>query len=204
MRRLFSVAFALVFVAGVAACGGGEQGTAQKDSGAEKAKATAQKSGGSQQAAGELTMPEWMTVDEEANTVTMDIVSGESDANNSWNFNGYHAGDNARIVVPQGAEVTINFTNQDELTPHSLGIDAQTSNFPATFQEVEPVFEGALTPGATSMSDATQTGETDTITFTASEAGDYAVVCYLPGHANQGMWIHFRVSAEGEAGVQEL
>lgn len=198
MKRSLAAAFALTFAFGLAACGGGEQ-TAQEGDETGEAEPAAETT----QEPGELTMPDWMSVDEAANTVTMDIVSGESDANNAWNFNGYHSG-NARIVVPEGAEVTINFTNRDDLTPHSLGIDTQTSDFPATFQTVEPVFDGALTSGATSMSDATQTGESETITFTASEAGDYAVVCYLPGHANQGMWIHFRVSAEGEAGVREL
>ncbi len=200
MRRRLTVAFALTFAFGIAACGGGEQ-AAQEGTETQETQETTGETG--QQAAGELMMPDWMTVDEEANTVTMEIVSGESEENNSWNFNGYHSG-NARIVVPEGAEVTIEFTNQDELTPHSLGIDETQDSWPATFQEVTPVFEGALTSGATSMSDATQTGESETITFTASEAGEYTVVCYLPGHANQGMWIYFDVSAEGDAGVQEL
>lgn len=197
MRRAITMAFALTFVLGIAACGGGEQ-AAKEQTGAKEAQTAAKG-----QAAGELTMPDWMTVDEAANTVTMDIVAGSSDANNSWNYNGYYSG-NARIVVPQGAEVTVNFTNEDQLTPHSLGIGETRDSWPATFQSVTPVFEGAVSSGANSMSDATQTGESETITFTASEAGDYAMICYLPGHANQGMWIYFRVSAEGEAGVQEM
>lgn len=89
-----------------------------------------------------LTMPHWMEVDRSAGTATLEVVAGKTDANNYWNFNGYHYG-NAHVVVPQGTEVTINFSNMDQLSPHSLGIDARTSDFPTIIQEIEPVFEGA-------------------------------------------------------------
>jgi uncharacterized cupredoxin-like copper-binding protein len=45
-------------------------------------------------------------------------------------------------------------------------------------------------------------GGAETITFTASTAGDYAIVCVIPAHALQGMWIGFEVSASGESGVR--
>jgi sulfocyanin len=132
----------------------------------------------------------------------MEIVAAETSANmNGWNFNGYYDG-NATVVVPQGYEITIDFQNNDQVNPHSLGIDDQVGGYPANFTEVTPVFEGAVTEGATNMGSATQPGQSETITFTASEAGEYAMVCYVPAHANQGMWIHFDVSAEGEAGLR--
>lgn len=218
MRKTLAAVLALAFF-GVAACGGGGDQTASQqsagDSGQQQAAAQQQggqtgggesgEESGGQQQAGELTMPDWISVDEQNETVTLDLVAGSSSANNNWNFNGYYAnGNNARVVVPQGYEVTINFENQDDLSPHSVGIDAEIGDYPPTFQNVEPVFDGAVSSGATSMSDATQPGQSESFTFTASEAGDYAMVCYLPGHATAGMWIHFRVSAEGEAGLQEL
>jgi len=212
MRKTLAAVLALAFF-GVAACGGGgdqagAEQSAQESGQQEAAAQQAAESGGEtsgQQEAGELTMPDWMTVDEQNQTVTMEIIAGSTSANNNWNYNGYHAGgNNARIVVPQGYEVTINFENQDDLSPHSVGIDAEVGDYPPTFQSIEPAFDGALSSGATSMSEATQPGESETITFTASEAGEYAMVCYLPGHATAGMWIHFRVSADGEAGLQEL
>lgn len=207
MRTTLTAALALAFF-GVAACGGGDQGNAQQSaqqSGQQQAAAQQQggESGG-QQEAGELTMPDWMQVDEANETVTIELVAGSNSSNNNWNYNGYHANNNARIVVPQGYEVTIDFDNQDDLSPHSVGVDSQVGDYPPTFQSVEPVFDGAVSSGATSMSEATQPGQSESFTFTASEAGDYALVCYLPGHATAGMWVHFRVSAEGEAGVQEL
>jgi uncharacterized cupredoxin-like copper-binding protein len=36
----------------------------------------------------------------------------------------------------------------------------------------------------------------------ATTAGNYAMVCYVPGHAALGMWLYFDVSADGEAGVR--
>lgn len=213
MRKTFAAVLALAFF-GVAACGGGgDQASSQQsaqESGQQQA-ATQQQGGqsggesGGQQQAGELTMPDWISVDENNETVTIDLIAGSTSANNNWNYNGYHAGgNNARIVVPQGYEVTINFENQDDLSPHSVGIDEQVGDYPPTFQSIEPAFDGAVSSGATSMSDATQPGQSESFSFTASEAGDYAMVCYLPGHATAGMWIHFRVSAEGNAGLQEM
>lgn len=214
MRNTLAAVLALAFF-GVAACGGGGDQASSEQSAQESGQqqAAAQQQGGQagggetggQQQAGELMMPDWITVDEQNETVTLDLVAGSSSANNNWNFNGYHAGgNNARVVVPQGYEVTINFENQDDLSPHSVGIDEQVGNYPPTFQSVEPVFDGAVSSGATSMSEATQPGQSETFTFTASQAGDYAMVCYLPGHATAGMWIHFRISAEGNAGLQEM
>ena len=47
-------------------------------------------------------------------------------------------------------------------------------------------------------------GSTETITFVADAAGDYTLVCYVPGHTAVGMWIYFRVTSDGSVGVQGL
>jgi plastocyanin len=148
-----------------------------------------------------LTTPDWFQVDHDAQTVTMDIIAGSTSANNYWNFQGFHGGQGL-IVVPEGYEVTINFTNQDPAMAHSIGVDARTSNFPANFSQPQPVFPGAISENPTSLTESTLTGESETITFTAARAGEYSLVCYVPGHAVVGMWVHFNVSADGEAGVR--
>ena len=152
-------------------------------------------------AAAALTMPDWYQVDHDAQTVTMDITAGSTPANNYWNFNGWHGG-TGMIVVPVGYEVTINFTNSDPAMAHSIGIDARTSNFPANFSQPTPVFEGAISSTPTSLTESTMPTETETITFTADQAGAYSMVCYVPGHAIIGMYTFFNVSADGEAGVR--
>lgn len=145
--------------------------------------------------------PDWMQVDHDAQTVTMQIIAGSTDENRAWNFNGYYSG-NAEIIVPQGYEITLEFTNEDMANPHSLGIGQPRDMYPPDVDPT-PVFEGAITRGATSKARATQSGQSETITFTAEAEGEYAMICYIQMHAAMGMWTYFTVSADGTAGVVE-
>lgn len=199
MKRSFSMTFASVVAMTALACGGGDSASNQT---ADAANPCAADAGAANPCAG-MDMPDWFTMDEAAKTVTLDIAAGSSDANNYWNFNGYHGG-NATIVVPEGYTVTINFTNSDPLTTHSIGVDAMTSGFPTVFDAPSPVFDGAISPNPTSMTDATASGQSATLTFVANAQGDYSIVCYIPGHAVTGMWIGFKVSGDGSAGVMAM
>lgn len=185
-------AFSTALFLGLAACGGGEPAA---DAPAETAAAPAEAA--APVAAGEMTMPGWFAQD--GNQVTLDIVAGSTDKGNYWNFNGAQFGE-MTITVPAGSEVTINFSNNDPNMAHSIGVSAGFDTAPAMVDPT-PIFEGAISANPTSMTDATMPGEAESFTFTASEAGEYTLVCYIPGHAVSGMWIRFVVSAEGEAGV---
>lgn len=192
MRLLSTLSLALAI--GVVACGGGaeegmEDDTAMDTAPVEEAPAT-----------GAMTTPSWMTVDEAARTATLEIHAGESDANNRWNYNGMYAGTGS-MTVPQGYSVTIHFTNSDPTQPHSLGIDEMEATWPATFDSPEPVFAGAMTPDPATT--GTAPNGTATITFTTDTAGEYAMVCYIPGHAVAGMVVPFNVSADGSYGVTQ-
>jgi sulfocyanin len=145
-------------------------------------------------------MPDWFHVDEANQAVHMTITAGATDAKNYWNFNGAHDG-SMTITVPAGFTITIDLVNNDPNMAHSLGISATTSGFGAMLDPT-PVFEGAITSNPTSMVDATMPGEEESITFVADAAGEYAMVCYIPGHAATGMYVYFNVSADGTAGVQ--
>lgn len=190
MTRCETLGLAALLAVAAAACGG------------EAADQQGEQTGDAERPATALTTPSWMRVNHDARTVTMDIVAGQTQANNRWNFNG-HANGDATVVVPEGYRVTINFRNDDPANPHSVGIDRRTgSSWPATFESLDEIaFEGAVTEGANSMTDSTQPGESETITFTAGQAGDYTMICYVPAHAVTGMWIGFRVSADGQAGL---
>ncbi|HKY60690.1 MAG TPA: sulfocyanin-like copper-binding protein [Gemmatimonadota bacterium] len=189
----------LLLTLGLLACGGaadeGEDTTAM-DTTAMAEEPAADMAGPE----GSLSTPAWMTMDETARTVSMDIRAGDTEANNRWNFNGLYAGEGA-IVVPQGYSVTINFTNADPNQPHSLGIDEAMDSYPAVFESPEPVFAGAITPDAATT--GTAPNGSATISFTADTAGEYAMVCYIAGHAVAGMVLPFEVSADGSAGVRE-
>jgi len=197
MKRTFAVGTALLFA--ISACGGGEP--AQEGTGAESSTPEAPAEQEMTEPSGELQMVDWYQYDEASNTVTVDIVAGQTDAANYWNFNGYTNGD-VTVVVPAGAEVTINFSNEDgNGMAHSIGVSSITSSPPAA-PAPEPVFEGAISSNAADLVNATGVGETETITFTADQAGEYSLLCYVPGHAVGGMWIGFEVSDAGEAGVR--
>ena len=147
-------------------------------------------------------MADWIVVDEGAQTVTIDLIAGETDANNRWNFNGYANGE-ATVVVPVGFTVTVNFENRDPANYHSVIVMEPMDTYPPTFTDVEPTFAGAVTSNPMSMTAATAPGGgTETITFTASTAGEYALVCLIPAHAITGMWIGFAVSDSGDSGLR--
>ena len=147
-----------------------------------------------------ISMPSWMQVDNTARTVAIQLVAGDTEDNNRWNFNGYYGGTGG-ITVPVGYTVTISLENQDPAMGHSVGVDERMGSYPNVFTEVSPAFEGGVSPDATSMAESTMPGESDEITFVASEAGDYVLMCYVVGHAAIGMWIDFTVSAAGDAGA---
>lgn len=194
---LLSLLIALTF----AACqGAADEGAMEEDTLALEADTAMGDEMGDMGDAGALSTPAWMQIDETAKTVTMDITAGESDVNNYWNYNGLYAG-NGRIVVPEGYAVTINFNNADATQPHSLGIEESMTTWPATFESPEPVFEGAITPDAATT--GTPPSGSATLTFTTGTAGDYAMVCYIAGHAVAGMVVPFTVSADGSAGIEQ-
>ena len=143
-----------------------------------------------------------MTVDEAGMTVTIELAAGLTADNNYWNFNGFYGG-TGEIVVPAGYAVTINFVNNDPGMAHSVGVDARTSGFPSMFTAPAPAFEGAMSSNPTSLTDATMPGESETISFTAAEAGEYSLVCFIPAHALTGMYVRFTVSADGEFGARD-
>jgi len=148
----------------------------------------------------DLITPDWMVVDNDAKTVTLTVESGSAEANNGWNFNGFINGE-ATLVVPVGYNISLTFVNKDAVMSHSVGIGELPETFPPIFETVVPVFEGAVTSNPTDMSSATASGATETISFVASKAGEFAMICYIPAHALTGMWIGFTVSEAGEVGL---
>jgi len=190
----------LIPVAGflLAACGGGEPADAPSDEPAAT-DAPATTAEGPSIPGGALSMPDWYQVDHDAQTVTLDIVAGSEPSNNYWNYNGAINGEWA-ITVPEGYTVTIDFTNSDPNMAHSLGISSELTNF-AVPPAPEPVFEGAITENPQSMVDGTMPGESETLTFVADTAGNYSLVCYVPGHSAVGMWLYFTVAEGQDAGV---
>ena len=186
--RTFSLSTALVLAATAIACGGGEPAEEAPVAEAPAAPAPA-------------PAMDWVTSDDAAKTVTINLVAGQGTANNNWNFNG-HANGNATVTVPTGYTVTINFTNMDPNMAHSAGVVAKPAGPWSATPDATPVFAGAMSSNPTSMTDATTSTEpAEAITFTAATAGEYAIACFVPGHATSGMWINFTVADGATAGA---
>ena len=187
--------------AALVACGGGEPAPDTPEGGSSAPPPSAPPTSAlPAPPSGPLTTPAWFEVDNEARTVALTLVAGETNANNYWNYNGRTNGDLA-ITVPEGYTVTITQVNRDPNMAHSIGILELPANF-AMPPQANPVFPGAISENPTSMVDATMPGETEAIEFVAGAAGTYGLVCLIPGHSAVGMWLYFIVSADGQAGVQ--
>jgi rusticyanin len=95
--------------------------------------------------------------------------------------------ENATVIVPRGAHVTIQFVNADTDMAHGFVIaasaDAAASQMP--MMTAAPAFPGAA---LWFLGEATSAGmQTRTLSFTANAAGTYQYFCPVPGHAQEGM-----------------
>jgi len=143
------------------------------------------------QAAG-LDSSAFMTVDAAAKKVTVQLYAAYNSQNGGMNFNGGSAG-NQTITVPLGWSVHIAFQNKDAI-PHSAIILAD--HMPLPLQPDNPAIARAYTKDVTA---GIPTDGTDTMDFTAQPAGNYLIVCGVPGHGPSGMYIKFVVSADAKA-----
>ena len=140
--------------------------------------------------------PQWVQWDAASKTAQVKIVAAYNGANGFFNFDGYNAG-NLTVTVPIGARVVVSFTNKAGL-PHSALVtpyaDRQLpGNFPLAFP-------GASTPNPSAGAASVKVPQI--FTFTASKAGQYAIVCGVPGHAIGGMWDRLVVAKVPEATQQ--
>jgi sulfocyanin len=195
MKRLST----LSLVIALAACSGGEKPSNNAPASQPASQPAAQPAAPAAPS-GPMTTPDWYSKNDAAKTVALTITAGATDVMNHWNFNGGTHGSIA-ITVPEGYKVNIHFQNHDPAMAHSMGIVNETSGFGAAM-EPNPAFPGAITTNPTSMTDATLPGKSEDVSFTASTAGNYAMVCFIPGHAATGMYLLFNVSSDGSAGVQ--
>lgn len=128
-----------------------------------------------------------------AHTVELTIVAGKDMSSGGMDFNGYRNGA-MTITVPVGWKVVVHFVNNGDM-PHSLAVlPAGSSKQPSP--PATPVFPGAITKN---FEDGLPKGTKQTLTFDASKAGTYELVCGCPGHSVAGMWDKLVVSPTAEA-----
>ena len=132
--------------------------------------------------------PHWLSVNATAKTLRFQLTAGLTGLNGALNFNGYSDG-GLTLTIPTGWTVEMDFVNNDGMLPHSAIVVAATLPIPATPS-------GAAISRAVTIrpSEGLPPLGKDTMRFTAAPAGDYFIVCGVPGHATAGMWIRLRVS----------
>ena len=88
------------------------------------------------------------------------------------------------IVVPQDAQVTVQFINGDNDEAHAWMIVDEQPPF-SFYQPKTPAIPGAFSG---LIGDPTASGQgASTFTFHAGSAGTYQYICPMPGHAQMGM-----------------
>ena len=88
------------------------------------------------------------------------------------------------IVVPQDAQVTVQFINGDNDEAHAWMIVNEQPPF-SFYQPKTPAIPGAFSG---LIGDPTASGQgASTFTFQAGPAGTYQYICPMPGHAQMGM-----------------
>ncbi len=135
---------------------------------------------------GAVVIDRWLSYSPTVKVVDLLLHAG---VNDNYDFNGYSNGV-MTVTVPLGWKIDVSFSNASSIMAHSAMIVPVTAiQSPTTFT---PAFPGASTPHPTQ---GINPGGSAQFSFTAGQAGYYAIVCGVPGHAALGMWDHFNVSA---------
>ena len=91
---------------------------------------------------------------------------------------------NPALIVPAGAQVTVQFINGDTDEAHAWMITSEQPPF-SFYQPKTPAISGAFSG---LIGDPTASGQgASTFTFQAGPAGTYQYICPMPGHAQMGM-----------------
>ena len=132
---------------------------------------------------------EFLWYDASQKLMKLRLVAGYTGINDGLNFNGGTSGDRT-AVVPLGWRVIVTVANDDEALMHSALVAPH--ELPVPPEPPAPAFEGAR---IASLARGLPNGESEEMRFTASRAGQFLLVCGVPGHGEGGMWIGLEVSA---------
>lgn len=143
-----------------------------------------------------LTEADLLRPGKQAKSVQVHLVATFNAANYGMNFNGWSHG-KAVLTVPVGWTVHVTFINPSPI-PHSAIVIERADT--KKLQMAEPWFEGGATPKHLTG----QTFSKAEFSFTADEAGEYALACGFPAHAVAGHWVALNVSEEASAPTLQL
>jgi len=143
-----------------------------------------------------LTAADFLRLGAKPNSVDLTVIAVFNDENYGMNFNGYAKG-GATYTIPKDWTVNVTFINPSPV-PHSLIVIEKDSL--KKLQVPEPYFKGAAVPEHLKGLSYAKSS----FSFTADEAGDYALACGFPAHAMNGHWIALEVSSDAKAPTLKL
>jgi sulfocyanin len=135
--------------------------------------------------------PSWIKVDQAKKIVTADLVAGWNPENGALNFNGYYEGD-MTLAVPVGWTVKVTFMNHDGMLPHSMLVSKQYAkdDIPMEAGNDQVAISKAYTDNPIG---GLAPNDKDSFSFKTSNAGNYWLLCGVPGHGQQGMYVDLKV-----------
>ena len=131
---------------------------------------------------------EFLWYDASQKLMKVRLIAGYTGVNDGLNFNGGTGGDRT-VVVPLGWRVVVTVANDDDALTHSALVAPH--ELPVPPEPPAPAFEGAR---IASLARGLPNGESEEMRFTASRAGQFLLMCGVPGHGEGGMWISVEVS----------
>ena len=135
---------------------------------------------------GATVVDKWLSYTPQNKTVYLMLHAGLQDG---YNFNGYQNGA-MTVTVPVNWSVHVSFFNASSYLNHSAMIVPYTQV--ASQSTFTPAFSGASVPNPVQ---GISPGASSHFLFKASQSGQFAIVCDIPGHASLGMWAHLDVSS---------
>lgn len=164
--------------------------------GAHAAHADAADSGLKKELIEGLTEKDFLRLGDKPKTVRLTVVAVWTAENYGMNFNGYAKG-NAIYTIPKDWTVEVTYINPSPI-PHSLIVIEKDDT--KKLQVPEPYFKGAAVPDHIK---GLSYGK-HTFSFTADEAGEFALACGFPAHALNGHWIALDISEEAKEPTLKL
>ncbi|RYL94258.1 plastocyanin [Sporolactobacillus sp. THM7-4] len=123
------------------------------------------------------------TITYSGNSVTLVIAGGPEKTDGKFVIDGLV---NPKLVVTKGADVTVEFVNEDADMPHAFEITDAAPPY-----DYMSMMDGGIYPGSIIRALPKTSGghfAMATTTFKAIQPGTFYYICQYPGHAQKGMY----------------
>ncbi|WP_424949402.1 sulfocyanin-like copper-binding protein [Deinococcus sp.] len=139
----------------------------------------------------------YVTSNAAAKTATIVVDASQGTAGGGLNFNGVVKGAKS-FTVPAGWNVVMQFKNLGTLAHSAVVIKGTTP--PVSVTEKDAAFPGAHT---SMVMQGLPMNAAATAKFKAATAGDYLIICGVPGHALGGQYLGLKVVAGAKAATYQ-